>query len=307
MDLTKAKLWFVALSMITLILFVISMLQEQDRDWRKYQAEFMAMEAERGVDRDYTLKIRQIWNPQMGRTDRCITCHLGMEDVDVNNPYTMNPYKSHPNVEMIKKHMPGSIGCTICHEGQGQATSTKEAHGHVHAWDYPMKEKIGGVNFVEASCTKCHSYDQLPEGTEILVAGKALFDKYGCIGCHTVKAINAKIGEQCPVLDGMGTKTESLFANTHLFQHVEDRLKDGEFTTKYEWLYQHFLDPQKITPVDPHLDPPAPMMPNFHMTETNARILTAFVMSLRDPAAENIPGNWVAKGPGKYSVMIKDK
>src|ERR1019366_10716889 len=108
----------------------------------------------------------------------------GMEDVDVSNPYTMNPYKSHPNVAMIKKHMPGTIGCTVCHEGQGQATSMEAAHGHVHAWDYPTKEKIGGVDLVQSSCTKCHSYDQLPEGTEILVAGKALFDKYGCIGCH---------------------------------------------------------------------------------------------------------------------------
>src|SRR5258705_4477141 len=116
MNLTKANLWFVALSMVTLILFVSSVLQDADQEWQKWQHEYFTMEQDRGIDRDYTVKIRQIWNPQMGRTDRCITCHLGMEDVDVSNPYTANPFKSHPKVEMMKKHLPGTIGCTVCHE-----------------------------------------------------------------------------------------------------------------------------------------------------------------------------------------------
>ncbi|MES2201930.1 MAG: hypothetical protein V4498_06750 [candidate division FCPU426 bacterium] len=306
MDLTKAKLWFVALSMIALVLFAASILREEDREWKKWQAEYFAMEAERGIDRDYTVKIRQIWNPQMGRTDRCITCHLGMEDVDVSNPYAKNPFKSHPKVDMIKKHMPGTIGCTICHDGQGLATDTTAAHGRVHAWDYPMKEKIGGVDFVESSCTKCHAYDALPEGTEVLVAGRALVQKYGCMGCHSSKELGQTIGIMCPDLTGIGSKTESQFANTHLFEHLEDHSTDGHYITKYEWLYQHFLDPQKITPIDPKAPPGTGVMPNFHMTETNARILTAFVMSLRDPAVENIPSNWIAKGKGSYTVVTKD-
>jgi hypothetical protein len=208
---------------------------------------------------------------------------------------------------MMKFHKAGEIGCTICHEGQGQATDTKNAHGLVHAWDYPMHEKIGGVDFVQASCTKCHAYDQLPEGTEVLVAGKALFDHYGCVGCHTVKEIGATIGQQCPELTGIGSKTESQFSNTHLFDHVKDRKGDGEFTTKFEWLYQHFLNPLAVTPGDKKTGMAPTVMPNFHMTETNARILTAFVMSMRDAAAENIPSNWIAKGPGKYSIVIKGK
>jgi hypothetical protein len=48
-------------------------------------------------------------------------------------------------------------------------------------------------------------------------------------------------------------------------------------------------------------------MPNFEMTDTNARLLTQFVMSFRDPNVENIPGQWMAKGKGKYSVVIKEK
>src|SRR5580765_2591434 len=136
MDLTKAKIWFVALSMVAMILFGISVQKESDREWLKWQKEFFAMEQERGIDRDYSVHIRQIWLPSMNRTDRCITCHVGMEDTDVVMPYTKNPFKSHPKVAMLKQHPIDKLGCTICHEGQGLATTTIAAHGRIHAWDY---------------------------------------------------------------------------------------------------------------------------------------------------------------------------
>ncbi len=305
MDLTKAKLWFVALSMVTMILFVVTVVKEEDREWKKWQKEFFAMEQERGIDRDYTIKLRQIYNPEAGRTDRCITCHLGMEDTDVSNPYKSNPFKSHPAVDMLKKHPTNKMGCTVCHDGQGLASDTKSAHGRVHAWDYPMHEKIGGVDFVYSSCAKCHGLDALPEGTELLVAGRKLWDKYGCFGCHTIKGMDNADGISCPDLTGIGSKTESQFSNTHSFAHVDDRHGDGHFTTKFEWLYQHFLDPAKITPGDPHTGTPPTAMPNLQMTETNARIMTLFVMSLKDQAAENLPSHWISKSKGKYSIIKK--
>ena len=302
MDLTKAKIWFVTLSTAIFVLFAISALQEEDREWKKYQTQFFAMEQERGVDRDYSVKVRQIWNPQMGITDRCITCHMGMEDLDVTNPYTQNPYKGHPKLAMMAKHPTNKLGCTVCHEGQGQGTTVEGAHGLIHHWDYPMKIRRGAVNFIQSSCVKCHSYDQLPEGTEQLVAGRALFDKYGCIGCHAAKVIAPDGGNQCPDLTGMGSKTESQFSNTHRFAHVE-KITEYEHTTKYQWLYQHFMDPQKITPADKVTGDLATVMPNFQLTETEAKLLTLFVSSIRDPAVDNIPNQYVAKGPGKYSIL----
>jgi hypothetical protein len=302
MDLTKAKIWFVTLSTAIFVLFAISSLQEQDREWKKYQKEYYAMQEDRGIATDSSLKVKQIWNPKMGVTDRCITCHVGMEDMDVSNPYTQNPYKSHPKVEMMKMHPTGKIGCVVCHEGQGQATTVEAAHGWVHAWDYPMHKKRGAVNFIQASCTKCHSYDQLPEGTEQLVAGRALFDKYGCVGCHMAKVIAPEGGNQCPELTGMGSKTESQFSNTHIFTHVE-RISEHEYTTKYQWLYQHFMDPPKITPADPITGVEVTKMPNFQLTTTEAKLLTLFVMSFRDAAVDNIPNQFVAKGPGKYTIL----
>ncbi len=302
MDLTKAKIWFVTQSTAIFVHFAISSLQEQDREWKKYQNEFFAMEKDRGVDRDYTVKIRQIWNPQMHRTDRCITCHVGMEDLDITNPYTQNPFKSHPKLDMMKFHPTNKLGCTVCHEGQGQATTVEAAHGWVHAWDYPMKERRGAVSFIQASCVKCHAYDQLPEGTEEIVAGRALFDKYGCVGCHMVKVVAPEGGNQCPELSGMGSKTESQFDNTHIFSHVE-KITEYQYTTKYQWLYQHFMNPGKVTPEDKVTGAVATTMPNFQLSPTEANLLVLFVTSFRDPDVDNIPSQWMAKGPGKYSIL----
>lgn len=307
MDLTKAKLWFVALSMIATILFGISVQKESDREWLKWQKEFFAMEEERGVHGDHSVKIRQIWVPNMDRTDRCITCHVGMEDTDVVNPYKKNPFKSHPKVAMLKQHPIDKLGCTVCHEGQGLATNTLAAHGRVHAWDFPMHEKLGGIDMIQSSCTKCHTHNALPDGAEQLMAGKALWDKYGCIGCHKAQEIGATIGELGPELTGIGSQSESQFSNKHSYDHVEDRDGHGHFTTKFEWLYQHFLNPEKVVPAIPELKQAQTLMPNFQMTETHARLLTQFVTSFRDPHVENIPGQWMAKGKGKYSVVIKDK
>ena len=144
------------------------------------------------------------------------------------------------------------------------------------------------------ACWSCHGP----------VAGRALFDKYGCVGCHLVKVIAPEGGVQCPELTGMGSKSESQFSNTHLFGHVE-KIDHFEYTTKYQWLYQHFMNPQKITPGDPEHGVPATVMPNFQLSETEAKLLTLFVSSFRDPNVDNIAYAWIAKNPatGKYTVL----
>lgn len=302
MDLTKPKIWFVLLSFAVFALFAVSAVRENDREWKKWQSEYFAMEQERGISRDYTLKIRQVWDPSRNVTDRCITCHVGMEDPDVQNPYTANPFKSHPNVAMMKNHPTNQLGCTVCHQGQGQATTTEAAHGWVEAWDYPMFKHRGGVDMVEASCTKCHAPDKLPAGTEELVAGRALWDMHGCKTCHTVAVIQPNAGVQGPELTGMGSKSESEFSNTHSYAEVK-KVSDYEYTTKFQWLYQHFLNPIGITPDNPHTpDFDGTIMPNFHLSHTEAKILAVWVESFRVADKENIPSQWIAKGPGRYDV-----
>lgn len=43
-------------------------------------------------------------------------------------------------------------------------------------------------------------------------------------------------------------------------------------------------------------------MTNFHLTDTEAKTLTVWVESFRDPKKENMPSQWIATGPGRYDV-----
>ena len=41
-----------------------------------------------------------------------------------------NPFKVHPG-NLLVKHPPEAVGCTMCHQGQGLATTVDDAHGNV--------------------------------------------------------------------------------------------------------------------------------------------------------------------------------
>ncbi|MFI4874595.1 MAG: PDZ domain-containing protein, partial [Blastopirellula sp. JB062] len=124
-----------------------------------------------------------------------------------------HPYASHPRLDLfvgsLSPHEVGKFGCTICHEGQGNATEFKWA-SHTpnslkemrqwkdeygwfdnHFWLYPMHSQ----RFVESSCVKCHHDVVSLEASEKfpqppapkVVEGYHAILKYGCFGCHEVK------------------------------------------------------------------------------------------------------------------------
>ena len=100
------------------------------------------------------------------------------------------------------------FACTVCHEGQGSATTFKWAshtpdslgdrgdwmkeHGWFdnHHWVYPMHPKRS----MESSCLKCHhdvtelqQSERFPEPpAPKLTKGHSLIRKYGCYGCHEI-------------------------------------------------------------------------------------------------------------------------
>lgn len=122
------------------------------------------------------------------------------------------PYASHPRLDLfvgsLSPHPKQVFGCTICHEGQGSATSfkwashspnsPKEAHAwhdeygwfDNHHWIYPMLSE----RFEESSCLKCHhqvidlepsvNYPEPPAPK--LVNGYHTIREYGCYGCHEI-------------------------------------------------------------------------------------------------------------------------
>ncbi|MHC4924972.1 MAG: hypothetical protein ACYTG4_13005, partial [Planctomycetota bacterium] len=163
---------------------------------------------------------------QIGRVDRCVTCHKGIDKIKVNQATgeiihlyteenTENPVlRKHSRPELfvssLSPHGASKMGCTVCHDGMGFGLTFNDAyhtpstpeqekeweekyHWHKgHSWDYPMLP----LTYIEASCAKCHrdpvAADRLDQfGKEIPAApkyneGLRLFERSACYGCHQV-------------------------------------------------------------------------------------------------------------------------
>ena len=138
-----------------------------------------------------SLQEYQIHIPALNEVDRCKSCHLGIDrDESISDK---QPFKKHPGSYIfLKNHPLKDFGCTVCHEGQGGATtSVEKAHGEVEYWLHPM---LRG-SLAQASCIKCHERtDDLP-GAEMVSMGQRLVVERGCVGCHDVEGFpTVKVG-----------------------------------------------------------------------------------------------------------------
>lgn len=277
-----------------LILFQLGMFayREETAEWKSYQKAYyekLANVVGRPEIAKTPLKVQQIWNGSLNRTDRCTTCHGGIDNPAFENE--PQPFKTHPNFKdqgYISKHAFEKFGCTVCHEGDGQAVTVKKTHGVVKHLD---RQLLTGP-YVQAACTKCH-YELLSEGVywpeaKALMEGKQLAYDLGCGACHAIKQFGTN-ATLAPDLSSFGSRTELAFTLVHDFSNVES---DAHITRVWEW--EHFKDPQKIVPGTP--DAPNPkertpptIMPNWGLTDDEATALTVFTLSLRDPQVERIP------------------
>jgi cytochrome c551/c552 len=129
----------------------------------------------------------------VGLTDRCQSCHVGMNPKYVPAALTLTkadldlqksndaPFSSHPDQELFKWHPIDTFGCSPCHGGNGRALDTVElAHGRYEHWLWPLNYP---ENY-EAGCQQCHSADAWTEHAPVLNEAKLLFRDRGCIGCH---------------------------------------------------------------------------------------------------------------------------
>ncbi|MEK6766198.1 MAG: c-type cytochrome [Planctomycetota bacterium] len=157
-----------------------------------------------------SLQEYQIHIPALNEVDRCKSCHLGIDrDESISDK---QPFKKHPGSYIfLKNHPLKDFGCTVCHEGQGGATtSVEKAHGEVEYWLHPM---LRG-SLAQASCIKCHERtDDLP-GAEMVSMGQRLVVERGCVGCHDVEGFpTVKIG---PPLTFVGEKVSYKWLKTWL-------------------------------------------------------------------------------------------
>ena len=242
----KAKIFYrkfysVLIFISGLLLFVFTLFvayKELSPEWKNYQAEYKELLIKKAKDgavkviaRSLDFKIPQIYLGSRKKVDRCTSCHMGVENpLMVNVPIV---YKQHSG-DYLEDHPADRFGCTICHNGQGRATSTKEAHGTGRDiyWDYP----IIPFKYIQSSCAQCHDFEMLKQnGAEIVAEGEKLFRERGCKGCHKLNGVGGLLGK---ALDNIGSQP---------FAYFPMRYVKGERTV-YSWHRQHFADPRNMVP-----------------------------------------------------------
>ncbi|MEE8384982.1 MAG: c-type cytochrome [Dehalococcoidia bacterium] len=211
------------------------------------------------------IEIVQDHIPELNQVDRCRSCHVGIEDrVPVSDEH---PFAPHPGSRVfLRNHPPGRFGCTVCHRGQGRATSSAEkAHGRVEHWTTPMLE----AQMTQATCQKCHQRLGGLRGAERASQGEEAVRKFGCYGCHKIAGYEnlRKVG---PPLGEVGKKVN------------------------YSWIVRWLRDPQAVIP--------SARMPNFGLSEREIVAVTDYLYSLSSNRRKDLPVgevNWDLYDKGK--------
>lgn len=189
------------------------------------------------------IEIKQTHIPDLGRTDRCQSCHVGINES--HKVSSIEPFTAHPGRQIfLGNHKTARFGCTACHRGQGRATSSaRKGHGDVKYWDYPM---LRGDN-VQGGCLLCHEKVKDLRGAEVVSFGIGTLERKGCYGCHKIAGYEdmPKIG---PVLSGIGTKAN------------------------YTWVVEWLKDPKSIFATA--------RMPNFGFSDEESKAITDYLFKL---------------------------
>ena len=256
------------LSLGFFVLVVLAFWREYHAEWPPLEKHFKQILEQHGrIDdaRRFNFGIRQIWNPELGVVDRCVTCHLGYDWGAVLPANLPEPYTPHAQLPYLEQHPFLRFGCTVCHGGQGWATEKISAHVGGEHWDDPMlsrdlaaKYQLQMGQMIQMRCNFCHRHDLSTPGMDQINLAKQLFKKKKCLICHTVEGKGGMIG---PELTFHGDKSPELFD----FSHVS-----GD-KTLFNWDYQHLMNPEKVSP--------GTTMPTFGFKPEEARALTLMLLS----------------------------
>jgi mono/diheme cytochrome c family protein len=214
LGLTRQLRGLAVLALLLMAALVIVAVRARAAEWRKAQATYNDLARRAGAP-VVPVSIKQIWRPELGVVDRCPSCHVatdGFGPLAGDKLYAAHPFVPHDIHEM---------GCTVCHGGQGRATTAAAAHGDATGW----KDPILPVAFSEAGCGTCHS--GLKVGVpSLLDKGRALLASSHCAECH------AKGFEKAPPLDTIGLR--GFRADWHA-KHIERSAtaKEGPWTTAF--------------------------------------------------------------------------
>jgi len=238
---------FGVVSVILLISMAIAPAKDFFSEWRQYQNGYLKLIRNRSeantLQRHFNGGIQQIWLPELGVVDRCTTCHVGLKEASLTD-VARQPYRKHPTMP----HNLDQFGCTICHRGQCAATTVAEAHNSTLAWEQPILPD----KYIESSCGECHR-GPLP-GTPQLNQGRNLLAREGCVHCHAVR-----------LPDGTAVQAAD---DPPPLSHIADK-------TTREWIFAWLKDPQMYAPTS--------TMPNFKLSDEDARDISAFLIANSTP------------------------
>jgi mono/diheme cytochrome c family protein len=251
-------------SLATLILlFVAAARENYFAEWRQTQRDYRTLllakaegEGEVKAARGFGVEIRQIVARDLNTFDRCISCHLGLDDPRMAD--APQPYTTHPG-DYLQDHDMDKFGCTVCHQGQGRATNKLEAHARSEGvfWETPMLPPP----LTQSSCGACHDPGSLAKrGAPMLTAGLRSLRTSGCLGCHKLGGRGGPLG---PALDQIGDKTKHAYS----YAHVEG---DRQVWT---WHREHLRSPQTVVPES--------KMPAGQEDEEEIDALVTYLLSLR--------------------------
>jgi cytochrome c len=262
--------WLVAMSLVFFVLVAIALWREYATPWRPWQRQFKLALAHAGRFEDarkFHPGIRQIWNPDIGVVDRCVTCHLGYEWGGIIPASLPQPLTPHPALPFMTHHPFERFGCTTCHAGQGWATAVRAAHDGGPGWEEPMLSRqlaascaVSEGELIEMRCNYCHRRDLSTAGMDDINQAKKLIKKKKCLICHT---LDGKGGNTAPDLTYEGDKDPELFD----FSHVSGP------KTVFNWHVQHLSAAGKVSP--------GTAMPDYNLPPEQARALALLILSWR--------------------------
>ena len=263
-------------ALLLLLLFGAWISEGFNKEWRRVQKEYVRILQESSIADgtqvdEFERGIFQVDLPHFNRSDRCISCHHGLENPKMEG--MPQPHASHPGTFM-EDHPVQDYGCTICHGGQPGALTKEEAFGRLSKthWPFPLLEQP----YIQSSCGRCHlavfsdekeeNMDKdspvAREGMEVFLAGKLIFSTEGCLGCHQARGVGGILG---PDLTEQGEKTKHEYS----FQNIS-----GEQSIS-NWLKEHFRDPEMVSP--------GSQMLRIDLKESELEALATFVMGLEKP------------------------
>jgi len=269
MNSQRIKQLILGASLVAIVLMVFAALRENvfveyKFHQRRYRKQLVAMAEtpeQLAKAKAYPIQMRQLVLPDLGRTDRCVSCHVGIEDPRMAGAPA--PLVYHPD-GLLETHDIRQMGCTVCHDGQGLATNRKDAHANeVKFWESLRLHD----DLTQANCLRCHYVESLLEATTLQL-GRKLFAENGCLGCHKKDRVGGFLG---PDLTTIGDASFHIKA-----PHGEDRQEIiGKFDHNLNMAY--LFESVKT----PSLAPGDSIMPDNDFSDKEAHALAVYLKSFQ--------------------------